>query len=120
LPKEPPPAEFFRQNEAHKDRERALDAALASLAEIAPETVPHMDDEFDRMRNVVRALAAKRQSWSASFEFGKERRGKPPTEETIAQSRRLMRIHIASEKALAASLARLAEVSPKLVDQQNE
>src|SRR2546423_1464159 len=83
-PMDPPPPEFFRLNEVHKDCERVLKQALARLTEIESRPLDHVDDELDRLRSVVRAFAAERQSWSAFHEFMHERRGKPPTEESIA------------------------------------
>jgi hypothetical protein len=117
----PPTAEYFRRLDAHKECKRVLDAALASLTEATPASVGHMDDERDRLRNLVRTLAAEAQTWSAFHEFMNERRkiGMPPTEESISEARRVTGLHTICETAVVKALARLAEVPPGLVAQQS-
>lgn len=76
-----------------------------------------MNDELERLREVVRALVAASQSWeafstwmSARIESKAER-----TEETAREARRLSGVHTEHQKDLERAVARLGEVNPELV-----
>lgn len=77
-----------------------------------------MNDELERLRDVVRALVAERRAFTVWSETMNLRRSKElkPTEESIQEMRRLATIHFDRKRDLDAALARLAEVNPELVN----
>ena len=76
-----------------------------------------MNDELDRLRDVVRALVAASRSWEAfsTWMNGRMQRREVRTEESIREAHRLSGVHRDREKDLDRALARLAEVNPELV-----
>ena len=74
-----------------------------------------MNDELERLRDVVRALVAERRAhnvWSETMDLRREMK---PTEESIREMRRLFGIFANCEKTTDVALARLGEVNPDLV-----
>ena len=76
-----------------------------------------MNDELERLRDVVRALVAQSQSWEAfcTWMHGRMERREERTEATIRETRRLSDVHHDRQKDLDRAIALLAEVNPELV-----
>jgi hypothetical protein len=77
-----------------------------------------MNDELERLRDVVRALVAERRAgskWHTTM-AGRMGRGEKPTEESIQMMRGLADAHYACQQATDAALARVGEVNPELVN----
>lgn len=74
-----------------------------------------MNDELERLRDVIRALVVEHRAntdWSEAMSL---RREMEPTKESIRQMRRLFGILKDCKKTTDGALARLAEVNPELV-----
>jgi hypothetical protein len=76
-----------------------------------------MNDELERLRDVVRALVAESQAWTAFYSRMVSRMGKglTPTEESIREAHRISGIVEDRKRDLDQAMARLAEVNPELV-----
>jgi hypothetical protein len=76
-----------------------------------------MNDELERLRDVVRALVAESQAWTAfnTRLLGRMGRGLAPTEESIREAHRFSGAVEDSKRDLDQAMARLAEVNPELV-----